>query len=346
MLLPLIFNHEDKMKQRFDSLDGIRGILAITVMMSHVIGSYTGWGDIRPFVGAHLSVFYFFMMSGFVLSYANTRYTFKTHCMLRAARLWPLMVVSSIGMLLIYYINSQNGGYVSSPDVFSPRVIAKNILLMHGVLPNDFILLNEPSWSISLEFWVSLLIPFFFSKIKYNWKIISILGLTFLSIHRSGMHLPANFLTATICMLIGSLCYEVYKRLGFLGKSFTIYSTTCLITCLISIYFIGSGSADFLLIGIFIPCLFIDKIEGDSFLKKTLSSDFLIFLGRISFPLYLLHELVIVSGITPETGDIYSKVFLCALFSICIAYAYAVCVDEPIYKKLKTKIINIEKKYI
>lgn len=334
------------MKQRFDSLDGIRGILAVTVMMSHVIGSYTGWGEIRPFVGAHLSVFYFFMMSGFVLSYANTRYTFKTHCMLRAARLGPLMIVGTFGMLFVYYINSKNGGYVSSNDVFSPIVIAKNILFMHGILPKDFILLDEPSWSVSLEFWVSLFIPIFFSKFKKSWKSIIILALVALSIHRNGMHLPANILTAIICMLIGALCYDAYRTTGEMSQHFTIYSTLCFTTCLIAIYFIGSNGADFLLIAIFIPCLFIDKTKGDNYLKKALSSDYLIFLGRISFPLYLLHEIVIVSGVIPNTGDITSKVFLCSMFSLCLSYAYTVCVDEPIYKKLKTRITGLKKKDI
>lgn len=329
------------MKQRFDSLDGVRGILALTVMMSHIIGSYTGWGNIRPFTGAHLSVFCFFIMSGFVLSYANARYTFKTHCMLRVARLWPLMIVGTFGMLLVYYINSKNGGYVSSNDVFSPIVIAKNILFMHGILPKDFILLDEPSWSVSLEFWVSLLIPIFFSKFKKGWKVIIILALVTLSIHRYGINLPANLLTAIICMFIGSLCYDTYRTTGEMSEHFTINSTLCFTTCLIAIYFIGSNDADLLLIAIFIPCLFIDKTKGDNYLKKVLRSDFLIFLGRISFPLYLLHEIVIVSGMTPETGDIYSKVFLCSMFSILLSYAYTVCIDEPIYKKLKEKIIGI-----
>jgi len=287
------------------------------------------------------------MMSGFVLSYANARYTFKTHCILRVARLWPLMVVGTFGMLFVYYINSKNGGYVSSNDVFSPIVIAKNILFMHGILPKDFILLDEPSWSISLEFWVSLFIPIFFLKLKKSWKIIIILSLVALSIHRGGMHLPANLLTAIMCMLIGSLCYDAYRATGEMSEYFTIYSTLCFTTCLIAIYFIGSNEADLLLISIFIPCLFIDKTKGDNYLKKALRSDFLIFLGRISFPLYLLHEIVIVSGITPGTGDIYSKVFLCSMFSILLSYAYTVYIDEPIYKKLKKKIIGIgARKYL
>jgi peptidoglycan/LPS O-acetylase OafA/YrhL len=74
-----------KNKSWFNALDWVRGVLAITVMLSHIIGSYIGWGDVRPFVGAHLSVFYFFIMSGFVLSHANTRYKFSTHCLLRFA---------------------------------------------------------------------------------------------------------------------------------------------------------------------------------------------------------------------------------------------------------------------
>lgn len=59
---------------RLNGLDGLRGLLAITVMMSHLVGSFIGWTDDRAFIGAYLSVVYFFMMSGFVLSYSHNRF--------------------------------------------------------------------------------------------------------------------------------------------------------------------------------------------------------------------------------------------------------------------------------
>ena len=41
---------------RLNGLDGLRGLLAITVMMSHLVGSFIGWTDDRAFIGAYLSV--------------------------------------------------------------------------------------------------------------------------------------------------------------------------------------------------------------------------------------------------------------------------------------------------
>ena len=59
---------------RLEALDGLRGILAVTVMLSHFIGSIYGWSDDRFLIGAYLSVVYFFMMSGFVLDYCRYMY--------------------------------------------------------------------------------------------------------------------------------------------------------------------------------------------------------------------------------------------------------------------------------
>ncbi|WP_446916279.1 acyltransferase family protein, partial [Klebsiella pneumoniae] len=104
---------------RFDAIDGTRGILAGMVMLSHMFGSFMGWPQVRPFSGAYLCVVYFFIMSGFVLTYAHASGNFFKYVLTRFARLWPLHFLSTMLMVAIYYYNAHHGGYVSSPDVFS-----------------------------------------------------------------------------------------------------------------------------------------------------------------------------------------------------------------------------------
>ena len=55
----------------------------------------------------------------------------------------------------------------------------------------------------------------------------------------------------------------------------------------------------------FIPLLFIDFTNEEFWLRKLLSNNFFLFLGFISFPLYLLHDLVIVSGLAKHDNVFY-----------------------------------------
>ena len=142
---------------RLNGLDGLRGLLAITVMMSHLVGSFIGWTDDRAFIGAYLSVVYFFMMSGFVLSYAHNNDTsFLKYALIRLARLLPLHIITTLIIVLLFKYNSTIGAYVPNEDVFSIKTILKNILFLNGVYWNEFYVINAPSWSISIEFTYSL----------------------------------------------------------------------------------------------------------------------------------------------------------------------------------------------
>lgn len=55
--------------ERFYYLDGLRGILASIVALSHIYGATTAYSALRPWRGASLAVDCFFVMSGFVLAY-------------------------------------------------------------------------------------------------------------------------------------------------------------------------------------------------------------------------------------------------------------------------------------
>lgn len=88
----------------------------------------------------------------------------------------------------------------------------------------------------------------------------------------------------------------------------------------------------------FIPLLFIDFTNEEFWLRKLLSSNFFLFLGFISFPLYLLHDLVIVSGVAKHDNVVLSM-FIAGFISISLAFLYARCIDIYLYKKMKL-IIN------
>lgn len=328
---------------RLEALDGLRGTLAITVMLSHFIGSIYGWSDERFLIGAYLSVIYFFMMSGFVLSYAhNNKENFFKYFLTRLARLLPLHIVSTVLIVAIFKYNSMHGAYFPNDDVFSFKTILKNIAFLNGIYWKDFYVINAPSWSISIEFWVSLLIPLIFRKLSPRLKFLLIMAEVSYLIRYLEFGFQQSLFVAQLSMLIGAFCFDLTKtaRLRrFLNDEFSSF----LIAISFMYILIGIGienhtRKDILYMIVFIPLLFIDFCRDDFILKKVLSSRLFRFLGFISFPLYLLHDSIIVSGIYQTRYDFLS-LLQGSLLSVAIAYLYAKYVDVPGYKYLK-KFIN------
>ena len=103
-------------------IDGLRGILAFLVMLSHTLGSAVGWAPDRPFTGAFYCVCSFFIVSGFVLTLAidnNPEISYLKFGVMRFARLWPMLFVCSALIALLYFNNAARGLYVPSPDTLT-----------------------------------------------------------------------------------------------------------------------------------------------------------------------------------------------------------------------------------
>lgn len=324
--------------KRLDCLDGLRGLLALTVMLSHLVGSLFGWNNERAFIGAYLSVVYFFMMSGFVLSYSHKQNeNFIKYILFRLARLLPLHIISTLIIIVIYKYNKLHGGYFPNEDIFSISTIVKNLFFLNGIYWENFYIINAPSWSVSFEFWCSLLVPILFNKVNFLLKITMSILLSFILINIYPNGFQPSMLLAALSMLVGSICFDLTKNEKFIlylkKPNVKIFIIVSFITCLIGIYSENHSVRDFIYFFIFIPVMFIDFTPKDFILNKILSSQLFVFLGFISFPLYLLHDIIIVSGIIVKENLLLS-IALGSLFSIFVAYLYA-NIDVIIYKNLK-----------
>ncbi|WP_213993727.1 acyltransferase [Sodalis sp. dw_96] len=336
---------------RFSALDGIRGILAITVMLNHFIGAATGWDDFRPFSGAYISVIYFFMMSGFVLTHSNNekKGIFK-YALTRFARLWPLHMITATAMIGIYYHNFITGQYYPGMYVFSFKLWIENLSLMHGVSFYRFNLINDPSWSISIEFWASLFIPTVFARLN-KWVVlisstIAVLFLLqqtktgFVSDNLIGLY---QFFLAISVMAIGSSIYILFKKYNekiiFKFTHNEIFLWCCFLTCIFGVYNQTHNNLDFFFIIPFIPLMIIDYIQTPSLIRKFLYSDIMQFAGKISFPLYLIHSAILIAGFQYRIDNKPISIIGTAIVSIFVSYLYYVLIDAPLYIYLK-KMIN------
>ncbi|EPZ2134747.1 hypothetical protein ACXLJD_004911, partial [Escherichia coli] len=86
----------------------------------------------------------------------------------------------------------------------------------------------------------------------------------------------------------------------------------------------------------FLPLLTVDYMNDESLVKRFLYSAPVQFLGFISFPLYLLHFPVMITGIVE--GDPFMGAVKMIAVSIVLAYLYAAFIDVRMYKYLKGRI--------
>lgn len=140
------------MKHRFSSLDGFRGVCALTVLLFHFLPN-TPVG----FRHGYLSVDVFFVLSGFVLAFAfgdklDAGMSLRTFVSARVRRLGPVLLLGSLlggaATLLV------DGGFSTVLVVDTLRSVLLIPLTGPGI--TEAFPLNGAFWSLFDEFWVNV----------------------------------------------------------------------------------------------------------------------------------------------------------------------------------------------
>lgn len=157
---------ETAAKPRLLPLDLARGIAALVVAVHHF--QELGWFKF-PNALAPIAVPFFFMLSGFVLSYAygelirSGRMRIADFVQARIARLYPLHLATLLVMALLWvtigaWPPAQAGSSSHlQASLFTVRQLFEGLTLTHFLFGGDYGF-NTPSWSISIEFWCAFVI--------------------------------------------------------------------------------------------------------------------------------------------------------------------------------------------
>ena len=160
-------------KPHYELLDGLRGVAAILVVFYHIFEGFSfaelsngdGSGEITTLNHGHIAVDFFFMLSGFVISYAyDDRWTrmgtlqfFKR----RLVRLHPMLVMGAlIGLLTFAFIGFEKWDGSTAPTGW---VMVAMLLTMFMIpaIPGvtyevrgngEMFPLNGPTWSLFFEY--------------------------------------------------------------------------------------------------------------------------------------------------------------------------------------------------
>lgn len=209
---------------RFEALDAFRGLCALCVVLFHfrVFGTLT---EINFFRYSSIFVEFFFVLSGFVLahSYAfKENLNFKTYFKSRFFRIYPLhffmllvFILLEFSKLIAYKLFNISFGVPPFTGEKSIYELIPNLTLTHAwtffTNPLSF---NYPSWSISIEFYMYLILfatIYFFKKIKYiSWLLLTVTAFYFMFNKNSIFTISA--FNGIACFFGGCLTYVFFKN--------------------------------------------------------------------------------------------------------------------------------------
>ena len=187
-------------KPHYDLLDGLRGVAALLVVVYHVFEGFSfaeltnGAGDglIRTFNHGYLAVDFFFMLSGFVISYAyDDRFrsmSLGSFFKRRLIRLHPMLL---IGVLIGVATFVAQGRVTWSGETIGWEWIALSALLACFMIPalpgqgyevrgnGEAFPLNGPSWSLFFEYIGNILYALILRRLNKAWLavVVALTGL-------------------------------------------------------------------------------------------------------------------------------------------------------------------------
>ncbi len=139
-------------KHLFSTLDGMRGVAALAVILFHCPGLL---GHVALPHG-YLAVDFFFALSGFVLAFAyqgrlDGGWPTVQFLKVRFARLYPLYAVSTLLGMAALLLTAEHPAQMGSPARMGARLLLGLALLPSFAADQFLFPLNFPSWSISFE---------------------------------------------------------------------------------------------------------------------------------------------------------------------------------------------------
>lgn len=279
---------------RLASLDGLRGILALSVFFHHSMITYfyyiTGQWQIPPSgfytLLGQLSVPLFFMITGFLFwsKILESEINIKKFFIRRIQRIFPLYIFTTLSVILIVFIVSNFTLYSDFKSLLIQ--ISQWFSFTFLGMPDingfkDTFTIESVYWTLKWEwlFYFSLPLLAFFRKRSFGMLV----GLLFISTYFGNIFI----FIFTLGMLAAFILKFEKLNSIFRRQEFFIGATIAFL--LIFIFFDeGYGFLQSLILFVF----FLSVLQGNS-LYGLLKTRSMRLLGMISYSIYLLHNIVL-----------------------------------------------------
>lgn len=316
-LFPKISITYEGAKHHILALDGLRGIAILLVLLFHTFHFMLGW------CGVDL----FFVLSGFLItgilieSKGHPSY-FSNFWIKRMLRIFPLYyLVLAIIIIPKIFFQAYTVTYTSWTYWF---YLQNWQYIINGVFPDGKDTLNH-FWSLAIEEQFYLFFPFFVKYIKDSrmpWVLLAFIiiaiGFRYYYFSDNNIGYYVGTFARMDSLAIGAmLAYFVRYHRVFLEKwtlTFFYLSLTYIVAVLIFTHDLHFSNPYFAILGLtFLALLFgsvlilsISEFENN-FLVRILTLKPLLFVGKISYGLYVFHWILYVFIKPPLEAIIYSN---------------------------------------
>jgi peptidoglycan/LPS O-acetylase OafA/YrhL len=298
-------------RQFFHNLDALRGLCALLVALFHAVWA-SHFRGLPLILNGWLFVDFFFVLSGFVIAHT---YWSRLHdwtsvgnfVVRRFFRLYPIHILTfatCFGAVAIGQHFQAVHGTAAWRLLFSKQALQTILLIQDlGATPS----FNEPSWSISAEFWTYLIFAaemIAASRTRVRVALISLVGaagFAFIYI----LNFPHGLFTAVQfgfprCIAgfaLGALVNLIWLRTrwrpsralanALLGGLF--------VACLVVLSYVTEGNPwNCVVLPLFAVIVFVSASDPGSWFKKVLELGFMRTLGRVSYSMYMVHTTVLI----------------------------------------------------
>lgn len=299
--------------KRIDQLEGLRGLLAVWVVVVHLLPASgiepEGLGQFQVLFNEKIRVQIFCIMSGFVIfmMMSSTRENYGAYLMRRLKRIYPAYMLAFVlsiltagiayqALLTADFESIRNAGRLKILDesfLNWPYHVIAHATLLHGVNPEQWLPLGSyaflgQGWNISTEFQFYVIAPvaFFFLHQPLRWlrALFVLAGLAAWWLLR---HWPNGSLVSyfAIYFVAGIASYYLWQR-RWEDRRLVNPITVTLAAILAGFLDLAIGGWVFVF---GYAVLIRDQGRAKDPVTRFLEQPAMMFLGTISYSLYLLH---------------------------------------------------------
>jgi peptidoglycan/LPS O-acetylase OafA/YrhL len=299
----------------FTPLESLRGLAALTVVLFHA-----RW--VNPvttalfFQNGGLMVDLFFVLSGFVMSHTygarlNRLADCRQFMWLRLGRLYPLhlvMLLVFVGLEVVKYVLVRHFGDLAGPRAFTVnggKTFVANVLLLQSLGVLHVLAYNWPSWSISAEFYTYALFalvavlatPRRFTVAATGVVLASLATLLALGVPLGKVTCQWGVVRCAAGFFMGTLTYRLYARLAARPLSGIPWAWVSAVTFTVAILFLSlfdmHGRRALAILPLGSLMILSVVMAPASPLSRFLSLRPLVWLGTVSYSIYMVHAAVL-----------------------------------------------------
>jgi peptidoglycan/LPS O-acetylase OafA/YrhL len=335
--------------EQLQSLTPLRGMAALWVVLYHYIFVYLPTLHTEHYSHilqkGYLAVDMFFLLSGFVMTHVYHRVLIEdvagqywNFLSARIARLYPLHL-SVLGLLVATALTARMLDYATTGTFQAIPLEGANLFMLQGLKASS-LSWNYPAWSISVEFMAYLAFPFFLSA---SWRagmvVKLILAIALLSalvwfavLTRDDFNQwdgPRTLLRCLPEFMLGTLLYSTFRNkvcVSLFARDGVMLGIAAIAALCLHV-----GAPDLLIVLVF-ALVILAAVANNGKFAEVLNVAPLVWLGEISYSLYLIHGFVQYAATAAldhfglhERADLsigLSLALLALMLAMCLAGAH------------------------